>query len=210
MVTKHAFMKAVLEGVSKGGKGAAKFFGQTAAKNIGTVTGDAARHAGGAAKWVAQNPGASLGIAGAGLGGYAMGKSGSYKSKEEGLKDLLKFVSKGGKGAAKTFGEVADHETAKGTITGYTSRQARNAAKWVEQNPGVLLSLVGAGLGGYAMGKSGSSKKKDDEVDKAIEEIKGPKKVNEVLPEVSKDKRDDVLRELRQEKIGMQTTIGWK
>lgn len=131
MVTKHAFMKAVLEGVSKGGKGAAKFFGQTAAKNIGTVTGDAARHAGGAAKWVAQNPGASLGIA-------------------------------------------------------------------------------GAGLGGYAMGKSGSSKKKDDEVDKAIEEIKGPKKVNEVLPEVSKDKRDDVLRELRQEKIGMQTTIGWK
>ncbi len=42
--------------------------------------------------------------------------------------------------------------------------------------------------------------KAEASVKEAAKEIKGEKKVNEVLPKVAPDKRDDVLKELRMEK----------
>lgn len=43
-------------------------------------------------------------------------------------------------------------------------------------------------------------KKSETSVDEAVKKIQGKEKVNEVMPEVPADKRDDVLRQLRMEK----------
>ena len=92
----------------------------------------------------------------------------------------------------------------------------------IKKNPRTALGIAGGTAGGMGAGAmlSGGNEKRangdmaeakavaaeakregeDPQVETAEHLIKGDAKVNEVLPKVDKDKRDDVLKELREDK----------
>lgn len=89
--------------------------------------------------------------------------------------------------------------TAKGPASTALYGAAADLTGRVAKNPRTAMGLAGAGAAGMGAGMAMSSKKaSDEEVAQAAEMIASPEhKVNEVLPAVSQDKRDDVLAKLR-------------